>query len=334
MATILMFDDVTVSILPAGYSAYAGYVDGIYENINQVRARFPQAHILTIAVKAADIADALDIETGDAVNSDAPGWFKRALAAGIERPCLYTSADNVNTLVDVMAKAGIPRTAFRIWSAHYGAGEHLCGPTTCRATNYPADATQFTSHAMGQNLDESVCLDEFFTVNVPKTPGLPVLTTGDTDATEKGAVTTLQKRLNAWHANPEVKVDGSFGPATFAAVENFQRARKITVDGVVGPQTWAALQKTPPVVPFATPSGLKAVNETIVTWNAVPAVNGKSPSGYKVEVHDGANVVQSLTSPGTSVTIKGLTNSKAYEVYVSALGGEGTPGVAKIAITA
>jgi hypothetical protein len=36
-------------------------------------------------------------------------------------------------------------------------------------------------------------------------------------------------------------IDGVYGPATQAAVEQFQRFMGLAVDGVVGPQTWAAL---------------------------------------------------------------------------------------------
>jgi peptidoglycan hydrolase-like protein with peptidoglycan-binding domain len=37
------------------------------------------------------------------------------------------------------------------------------------------------------------------------------------------------------------QIDGSFGPVTKSAVEEFQKGDNLTVDGIVGPATWAAL---------------------------------------------------------------------------------------------
>lgn len=40
-----------------------------------------------------------------------------------------------------------------------------------------------------------------------------------------------------------ITIDGSFGPATEAAVKEFQKNNKLAVDGSVGPATWAELEK-------------------------------------------------------------------------------------------
>ena len=53
------------------------------------------------------------------------------------------------------------------------------------------------------------------------------------------AVVRLQQALIA--AGAQIKADGSFGPATHAAVVAFQTGASLTPDGVVGPRTWSAL---------------------------------------------------------------------------------------------
>lgn len=55
-------------------------------------------------------------------------------------------------------------------------------------------------------------------------------------------VAALQRTLNArMKPSPELGVDGDFGPATQAALVNFQRDNKIVADGEVKADTWKAL---------------------------------------------------------------------------------------------
>ena len=69
----------------------------------------------------------------------------------------------------------------------------------------------------------------------PDVSGKPVLTKGKTGS----AVRELQTLLN--QKGFACDVDGSFGPATLAAVKAFQAANGLAVDGSVGPATWTAL---------------------------------------------------------------------------------------------
>lgn len=53
------------------------------------------------------------------------------------------------------------------------------------------------------------------------------------------AVKRLQRRLNDFGLG--LIVDGIFGPATEAAVKQYQRDNRLKVDGIVGPETWNSL---------------------------------------------------------------------------------------------
>lgn len=79
-------------------------------------------------------------------------------------------------------------------------------------------------------------------VNIGGTPS-----SGTGELLAKGAmgpeVSKLQEALNKAGANPPLAVDGDFGPATEAAVTQFQQRNNLAPDGVVGPMTQAAMAK-------------------------------------------------------------------------------------------
>lgn len=50
-----------------------------------------------------------------------------------------------------------------------------------------------------------------------------------------------QYLLARWLILPSDQIDGSFGPATTHAVQEFQADEGLTVDGVVDTNTWQAL---------------------------------------------------------------------------------------------
>lgn len=230
---ITMFDDTDLSLVPADAEAVAAYVDGRFANIDEAKQKFPNAHILPIAVFARDHARALDDEPGDATNEQAPGWFKAQPPHpdGLKY-VFYTSASNIAALVQTLSAAGIKRSDYLIWSAHFTNTPHICGPTTC---GFPqADGTQWTDKALGRSLDESLLSTAFFPAARPKP---------DTGTATAHVVCHLGRKENVW------EVHGTAGAARFFGPDRLEEA-VIGVNLKTG--RWHIHRKgtaPPPVVP-------------------------------------------------------------------------------------
>ncbi len=179
---IIMYDSISaqnlpIEHLPVSGDAYAGYVGGFWPDYSQVKARFPHARVLSIAISSGEDAECLDIENGDASPADAPAWVKRQHTRGEARPCLYASVAVIPAVLEDLHAARIAWPSVRLWSAHYGAGRHICGPHSCNWPGVPAlDGTQWTNTAAGEHgslVDESLLLPDFF--GTPPKPPVKVL---------------------------------------------------------------------------------------------------------------------------------------------------------------
>lgn len=160
---ITMFDSVNPSEIPGHARAVAGYVGGYWPTFAKLGSLFPASHRLSIAVNAGEDAECLDVEKGDATNEQAPAWVRRQLKRGIRRPVVYTSVSNAPALIAALERNGVHRAQYRLWTAHYTYKPHRCGPA-CGYGQVYADATQFSDHALGKNLDASLCSPSFFQV--------------------------------------------------------------------------------------------------------------------------------------------------------------------------
>jgi hypothetical protein len=169
-----MYDTIYNDQFPSGAQAYAGYVDGSIgdqPNYAYIVSTFPKASHLSISLDGSVNADALDVEQYAAVPSDVPGWYTRQKQRGIQRPCVYASVSTMqSSILPVLSQAKISRTSVRLWTAHYDAGEHICGPGSCGLLSTEADGTQWTSNALGLTLDQSELQENFFTT----VQGVPV----------------------------------------------------------------------------------------------------------------------------------------------------------------
>ena len=87
-----MADSVTVTNLPDGFDLYGGYTDGLYANMTALKARFPDKPLVGFTVFASDLyGDCLDVETGDASPTEAPGWIVSRRQQGHPGPLVYCS---------------------------------------------------------------------------------------------------------------------------------------------------------------------------------------------------------------------------------------------------
>lgn len=237
MTTYLeMLDDADVSkFFGTNADVYAGYVDG-YVTYPWLLSHYSSKHLLSISIHGND-ADCLDMENGAASFASGPGWYRRAKGRKLHttKPVMYCASGSSNLVLSNMSHAGISRASYFLWSAHTGAGEHICGPHTC---GYPqADATQWTFTYLGRSLDASAVPEAFFSKTRPKPGTHPLLREGANGPNVKIVQQDLKNR--GW----AIVVDGDFGPITFADVKQFQRKHGLAPDGVVGPLTWAALDK-------------------------------------------------------------------------------------------
>lgn len=151
--SIVMFDDVTVSLIPPSPQAVAGYVGGRFANFDAMVKAFPHAFHLSIAVNAGEDADCLDCEPGDATPEQVVGWIKRQLARGVWRPCVYAGEADMAVIIPALKAAGIARGLVRLWLAKW---------TGVLVLTPGYDAQQITDHADNRSLDESICLGSFF----------------------------------------------------------------------------------------------------------------------------------------------------------------------------
>ena len=249
--TITMFDSIDVSQLPSGAGyAYAGYVGGHWPNYAEIKAKFPTSNVLSIAISASEVAECLDVENGDATISQVPTWLYGMLSAGAVRPCLYASVSQMDALIK-QVQTVINVSGVRLWSAHYGQGEHICGPSTCKQMSITADGTQWTDKAMGRDLDQSVLFSNFFSATPPPPPPSSTVPTWQVDmmnslpTIQQGATGPYVRRVQglclAALSGSKLAIDGIFGPNTTAAVKQAQTAAHVTVDGIVGPVTWNVL---------------------------------------------------------------------------------------------
>lgn len=111
-----MYDSINVARLPATAKMFAGYVNGRWPTFNTLRAAYPRATCISIAVTVDVDADVLDVEKGDAYPTQAPAWVVRQRNRGAT-PTVYCSLNTWPEVKQAFADAGVDEPLY--WIAHY-----------------------------------------------------------------------------------------------------------------------------------------------------------------------------------------------------------------------
>lgn len=236
-----MADSVNPAGLPPGMDAYLGYTDGSWPDFAVIRAQHPGVPVFGLTVYLKNEGDGMDVEPGDATPAQSATYVKMRHGAGIARPIIYSSASNTNECRRSLDDAGLPRSSYRLMSAHYGVGPHICGnPGTNCGYEIDVDGTQWIDHG---DWDESLLRDNFLDSAGPPPippPGPTVppymypLFCPPIRQTPCGRQWQQKMRDRGWN----ITVDGWYGNQSKAICMAFQKEKGARVDGIVGPTTW------------------------------------------------------------------------------------------------
>jgi peptidoglycan hydrolase-like protein with peptidoglycan-binding domain len=121
----------------------------------------------------------------------------------------------------------------------------------------------------------------------------PTISAGATGPTVRWAQYLLVRRTLSYN-----QIDGSFGPVTKTAVEEFQRADGLSADGVVGPITWGKLGGDGPEPPVLAQGSTGSVVERL--QNVLNEGRGEfAPASDPVLALDG------IYGPQTAAAVEG-----------------------------
>jgi hypothetical protein len=140
----------SLSQLPDGWDGYASYIDnyGGYPEL-VTRKEATGAFLLSITIFGGK-ARCGDVEPHGMQASALPNWLDHEALTDGSPSWVYTNAGNMALCNQFIGQRKVIR-----WSAHYGVGWHICGPSSC---GYPqADITQCYDKGLnGENYDRSL----------------------------------------------------------------------------------------------------------------------------------------------------------------------------------
>ena len=143
-APAIMFDAVNTSHLPKDALWVAGYVDGHRPTFASLKKSHPKSRRVSIATSAASVADVLDVENGDAIPQQVPGWVVRMRAMG-RNPVVYTSRSEMGVVESCCTAEGVAPPHY--WIADWTGEPHLVSGSV--ATQWANGSSRYPGYAEG-----------------------------------------------------------------------------------------------------------------------------------------------------------------------------------------
>lgn len=167
-----MHDSTVASDIPVSATMVAGYIDHSHPWTVADWGRFPHAVKVRIA-RGAGTTDGhvLDVETGLATPTQAPGWVRMRRAAGID-PTVYCNASAQATIQTAFRDSGVAQPHY--WVARYD---------NIASVPVGTVAKQYIDNPLsGGHYDLSVVADYWPGIDpVPLSPLTPIVATDDED---------------------------------------------------------------------------------------------------------------------------------------------------------
>jgi peptidoglycan hydrolase-like protein with peptidoglycan-binding domain len=175
---------------------------------------------------------------------------------GQRSPAVYMSQSRVTEVVNALAGGGTS-SGVGLWVAHFGLTQAQATQMVLNGSGpFPVIGVQFRNTPA---FDVSVFSSDWLATDSQQPPTVPawetammnVLPTLQQGAQDRPGRVFFVRRVqalanvigtaNSLPPASNLAQDGTFGPATTAAVKAVQQFSGIAQDGIVGPQTWSVL---------------------------------------------------------------------------------------------
>jgi peptidoglycan hydrolase-like protein with peptidoglycan-binding domain len=146
-------------------------------------------------------------------------------------------------------------------------------------------------------------------------PGQPTISQGATGEPVRRAQRALRRTPNL-----SIVVDGSFGPATHAAVVEFQQGAGLVADGVVGPLTWNALPGggPMPLLEVGSTGAVVSSLQTVLT-NGAAGQWGTTPGPVDGDFGPLTRASVEALQSWAAVTVDGVVGDQTWSVSLHAM---------------